>query len=174
MPPEFRRKNIRLHAENYKGPRGYFLTLCFHRRQAFGGSPEIARWLIEAIKKPAAGNGFLVPAYCVMPDHVHLLVQGTQAESDLLRIVNAYKQVTAHEFQQKKNLRLWQFKFYDHILRPRESGDAIAWYIWMNPVRKGLCRLPQEYPWSGSFTKHWADQLNAFQEIEWTPPWKKM
>ena len=34
---------------------------------------------------------------------------------------------------------LWQKKFYDYILRPEDSPEQVAWYIWLNSIRKGLC-----------------------------------
>jgi len=64
------------------------------------------------------------------------------------------------------------FSFYDHVLRPWEPVHSFLWYIWMNPVRKGLCKSPYEYPWSGSLTIDW--KRTASVEEQWTPPWKRV
>jgi hypothetical protein len=46
----------------------------------------------------------------------------------------------------------------------------VAWYIWLNPVRAGLCRSPREFPWCGSLT---GAGPHAVPPVEpWTPPWK--
>jgi hypothetical protein len=49
-------------------------------------------------------------------------------------------------------------------------GDVAA-YIWMNPVRKGLCQRPEDYPFLGTFTLPWPP--GKALQTAWTPPWKK-
>lgn len=82
----FQRKNIRLAAENYQGQRLYFVTLCFDQRKQFGKNSRVAEWLIENLRAEADTLGFFIHAYCVMPDHVHLLAAGRNEGSDLRRI----------------------------------------------------------------------------------------
>lgn len=106
-----------------------------------------------------------------MPDHVHLLAEGLDPESSLPDFIDDFKHKTAFEFQSAAGQRFWQSHFYDHILRKSDSQDSIAWYIWMNPVRKGLTVDPWEYRFSGSFTLNWRNKLRP-PEI-WTPPWNK-
>ena len=167
-----KRKNIRLAAENYRGRRLYFVTLCFHNRRRFGTNPRVARWIIARLRKHAATCEFFVHAYCVMPDHMHVLAGGAAETSNLVEFVEAFKQDTAVEFARKAHRRLWQFKYYDHILRGSDSADRVAWYIWLNPLRKGLCRAPTDYPFLGSFTELGARVLKGSTAAEWTPPWK--
>jgi len=42
----------------------------------------------------------------------------------------------------------------------------------LNPVRKGLCSTPGDYPFLGSFTELGARLLKGSAAAEWTPPWK--
>jgi REP element-mobilizing transposase RayT len=170
--PEFRRKHIRLPAQNYRGQRLYFVTLCFDRRRRFGANPRIAGWLISRLQKHAAACEFFLHAYCVMPDHMHALAEGGTSASNLVKFIEAFKQETAIEFARRTQRRLWQFKYYDHILRRRDSFEGVAWYIWLNPVRKALCRVPAEYPLQGSFTEFGATLLKGSVAAEWTPPWR--
>lgn len=170
--PEFLRKNIRLPAERYLGQQLYFVTLCFHRRRRLGANPRVPRWIVDELRNRAAACEFFVHAYCVMPDHVHVLVAGASEASDLLKFVMSFKQKTASEFVHATHRPLWQFKYYDHILRGRDSADRVAWYIWMNPVRKGLCPTPAAYPFLGSFTLVGERMLKGTAVAEWTPPWK--
>ena len=169
---EFLHKRIRLPAERYLGQQFYFVTLCFHRRRRLGADRRIARWLIDELRNHTAACEFFVHAYCVMPDHVHVLVAGASETSDLLKFVMSFKQKTASEFVHATHRPLWQFKYYDHILRGRDSADRVAWYIWMNPVRKGLCATPAAYPFLGSFTAIGGRMLKGVAAAEWTPPWK--
>jgi putative transposase len=168
----FERRNIRLSAGNYRGRRLYFVTLCFHNRRRLGANPRIARWIIARLRKHAAACEFFVHAYCVMPDHVHMLMVGASETSNMLKFVMSFKQETSLEFVRRTHRPLWQFKYYDHILRGRDSADRVAWYIWSNPVRKGLCDTPAAYPFLGSFTEAGARMLKASGVAEWTPPWK--
>src|ERR1700737_921611 len=80
----FRRKNIRLGAADYVGKRNYFLTLCFARRLRYGCDAGISRRLIEALPDLSERHRFAVHAYCIMPDHVHVLAEGLSEGSNLL------------------------------------------------------------------------------------------
>ena len=165
------RKRTRLAADQYRGRRVYFLTLCCARRRPVFRSPVRAGWFTERLAEVAEDLGFLVHAWCVMPDHVHLLVEGATAASDLLAFAKDLKQKTAYAAKRTSRLELWQPRFYDHILRPTDSLDRVAWYIWMNPVRKGLCAEPEQYPFSGSSTVEWKRKQRPIGE--WNPPWKQ-
>jgi len=166
------RKNIRLPAIFYRGRRLYFVTICFHHRRKFGANPRIAGWIIAKLQKHAAACEFFVHAYCVMPDHLHVLTAGAAYTSDMIKFVESFKQETGVQFMRRARRRLWQFKYYDHILRAEDSADGVAWYIWLNPVRQGMCRTPAEYPFLGSFTEIGAKLLRSSVTVEWTPPWK--
>ena len=172
MPPEFKRKNIRLPAEHYRGQRSYFITACFEKRRPYGARPAVARWLIASLRKHAVANGFLIHAYCLMPDHLHFLAEGANKNSDLLKFVTSFKKETGHQFEGREKQRLWQFKFFDHILRSRTNVEAVCWYIWLNPVRGGFCRAPGEHAFSGSFTQQGSKLLKAAPAAGWAPPWK--
>ena len=172
MPHNFKHKNIRLPAEQYRGQKSYFVTACFDRRRSYGTRPAVARWLTARLREHAVTKGFLIHAYCLMPDHLHFLAEGANRDSDLLDFVGSFKKETGFQFEGREKQRLWQFKFYDHILRSGAKAEAVCWYIWLNPVRGGLCRAPTEYAFSGSFTEQGANLLKSRPATGWTPPWK--
>jgi len=122
------------------------------------------------LSKSAAEQSFAIHAYCVMPDHVHLLVEGMIETCNLVRFVSSFKQQTGFSYEKKNGRQLWQPRYYDHILRKAVAADAVAWYIWLNPVRKGLCSVPQDYPLSGSLTLDWRSRCSSSHT--WLPPWK--
>jgi putative transposase len=167
----FRRKNIRLPSINYRGRSWFCITLCCEGRRPVFLDEEQARWVIDCLKRAAEKNQFAVHAFSVMPDHVHALVEGLASESDLLLFVRMLKQRTSVEYRKLIGRVLWQKKFYDHILRTRDSPEAVSWCIWMNPVQKGLSKSFEEYPFSGSFTRHWK---TASETQVWVPPWKNI
>ena len=80
----------------------------------------------------------------VMPDHLHALLVFGRGVS-IQGTVTAWKHYTAHALGIH-----WQRDFFEHRVRADESLMEKAHYIRMNPVRKGLCQLPAEWPhvWS--------------------------
>jgi putative transposase len=92
-------------------------------------------------------------AYCLMPNHVHLIAVPKQPDSLRRAIGEAHRRYT-----RRVNLRedwrghLWQERFASHPLSEHHLLAA-ARYIEMNPVRAGLTRDPWSYQWS-SATPH--------------------
>jgi putative transposase len=166
----FRRKKIRLPVTEYRGKQLYFVTLCCEARRPVFASQSAGNWLVKWLTRAAAQHDFAIHAYCVMPDHVHVLAEAMNDNCALARFVAALKQNTGFAYQQERGRRLWQPRYYDHVLRKPEDTEAVAWYIWLNPVRKGLCSAPQDYPLSGSLTLEWKQRCAP--EHAWSPPWK--
>jgi putative transposase len=166
------RKRIRLASGDYLGKRTYFVTICTHRRMRVFDDVRLGQWLVRRLRTISGRMNFLVHAYCVMPDHLHLLAAGAREDCDLIGFVSILKQRTGFAFTKRFGKELWQFKFYDHIVRSSERAEAVAWYIWGNPLRKGLCDAPQLYPLSGSFTRDWLSRCAPVES--WKPSWKRM
>lgn len=164
-----RRKTIRLPRANYVGLRAYFVTLCCESRREVFRDDSRTRGLIARLGDYASKHFFAIHAYCVMPNHLHILVEAREPTSDLLRFVNQLKQVTAYEEKKRSGNQLWQRYFYDHIIHSEDSMEAVAWYIWLNPVRKGLCAEPEDYPYTGSLTTDWKRKDRPASP--WQPPW---
>jgi len=68
-----------------------------------------------------------VLAYCFMPDHLHLLLEGKE-EDNLIRIMKMFKQISAYRYRQTSGEPLWQKGYYDHILR--RAGDLKVAPTW--------------------------------------------
>jgi putative transposase len=141
-----------LKAFDYVGPYAYFLTFCTnHRHLAF-----VQRDRVDLVKshilRAAADERFAITAYCYMPDHVHLLVEGTAEDSDLRRFIKLAKQLSGFHYQQAFGRKLWQRYGFEHVLRGSESSLSVARYIIENPLRAGLARSVYEYPFVGSET----------------------
>ena len=164
------RKEIRLSRDEYVGKRIYFVTICAERRRSIFLDSARAKIAIDELRKVADRMNVLVHAFCVMPDHVHLLVEGKTAHSDIVKFVGQWKQSTGYVFRHELPHRFWQRRFYDHVLRKAEDSESVAWYIWMNPVRKGIVAIPHAYPFSGSFTVEWPREVPV--DETWAPPWK--
>lgn len=171
--PDFRRKNIRLARTRYTGRQWYFVTLVAEGRLPRFTSPGLLTETLALMMGRAESSCFAIQAYCFMPDHLHILTNGTHDDSNLLRFVGGFKQRCAYAFKQQTGHRLWQKKYYDHIVRSDERWESVACYIWMNPVRKKLCKRPEDWTRSGSATVDWR-RLMTLGLDPWVPPWKKV
>lgn len=79
--------------------------------------------------------------FLLMPDHVHALLS-FHPERRLSRVVGDWK-----KWNTQKCGLLWQDNFFDHRLRRGESIEEKSTYIRKNPVVKGLCSSPDQWPW---------------------------
>jgi putative transposase len=164
------RENLRLARHEYLGRRIYFVTICTEGRRSIFQDANRATAAIATLRKVSETMNFLVHAFCLVPDHAHILPEGKTPESDLVKFVAQWKQSTGYEFRRELPRRFWQRRFYDHVLRRAEDSDAVAWCIWMNPVRAGIVAEASVYPYSGSFTVEWPKARPAVSA--WVPPRK--
>ncbi len=145
------KKRIRLKNFSYKGTYRYFITICTHNKEYVFINPDIVNWLVSDLKALSEKSGFAVWAYCVMPEHLHLLIEGIDDKADMRGFISLFKQKTGYEYKRRYRKRLWQINYYEHILRRNEDTMEIAYYIFNNPVRKGIVGDFREYPCLGSF-----------------------
>lgn len=152
----------------YVGPRRYFLTFCTDRRARHFLDADVVGLALAQFLRVGHAEGFTLLAYCFMPDHVHVLVEGTTADSHLRRFIKLSKQCSGHAFGRAKGgRRLWQPFAFEHTLRYDADVPRVVRYILENPVRAGLVTSPQDYPFAGSGTYQMAETLDA---AAWQPP----
>ena len=156
---------------DYRGPRRYFITVCTASRLPWFADPSVAQELTVQISPIFEARGFAVLVYCVMPDHVHLLLEGTSEDADLVGTVHAWKQSTAFAWKRRTGTRLWQKGFHDRVLRDVDDSRAVVRYVLENPVRARLVRVVSDYPWIGS-SRFTLEELLAHAG-EWRPSWSR-
>jgi len=89
-------------------------------------------------------------AWCLMPNHVHLIAVPTTAEGLARAIGEAHRRYTRRiNFREQWRGHLWQERFASFPMDERYLL-ATARYIEMNPVAANLVRDPGEYPWSSA------------------------
>ncbi len=92
-------------------------------------------------------------AAVVMPDHIHLLFTPLRDQEtrsyNLAVVAQAIKGSSAHSINKLlgRSGPVWQEEYFDHVVRSYESLCEKVEYIRQNPVRRGLARTPEEYPW---------------------------
>jgi putative transposase len=106
--------------------------------------------VLSQLLRTTASLGFAITAYCFMPDHLHMLLEGLAINSDLKAFINKAKQWSGYHFKQQTGRRLWQRYGYERVLRDDESTFAVVRYIIENPLRAKLTNDIASYPLWGS------------------------
>ena len=85
-----------------------------------------------------------------MPDHLHLLAEGTAETSDFRAFMKNLRKRTTLTHSKLAGSALWQDGFFERVLRSDEATEKVIDYIRLNPVRAGLVERVEEYPYTWS------------------------
>ena len=114
-------------------------------------------------------------AYCLMPNHVHLVAVPETAEGLSRAIGQAHRQhalrVNAREGWSG---HLWQERFASFVMDESYLLAAVR-YVELNPVRAGLTSFAEDYPWSSARAHlHQADDIlvNTAPMLERVDDWQ--
>jgi putative DNA methylase len=108
------------------------------------------------------GERFLLDAYVIMPDHVHMLMRPLTGWS-LALILQGIKGFTAREINKALNRRgrVWQTESFDHLIRNETDWFDKFDYIHNNPVKSDLVSKPQDYAFSSLVTLYSVGRLSS-------------
>lgn len=108
------------------------------------------RMYLRLLARHSAKHQLDLLGFCLMPDHVHLIVIPRQAGSLSKALAHAHAAYTV--FVNRVIVRtghLWQNRFRSCPLDSSHAWSALR-YVEMNPVRAGLVDDPLKYPWSSA------------------------
>ena len=89
-------------------------------------------------------------AYCLMPNHIHLIAVPETKDGLNLAIGEAHRRYSRRiNFREGWRGHLWQGRFSSFILDDRYLL-ACTKYVELNPVRAGLVKKPEDWPWSST------------------------
>jgi REP element-mobilizing transposase RayT len=90
-------------------------------------------------------------AYVVMPDHLHWLFS-LEKDEPLGQLIQQIKGCTSRRINARCNSsgHIWQAGYHDRAIRKHEDLEPIANYVLLNPVRAGLVKQPEDYPYKYS------------------------
>ena len=112
--------------------------------------PDIAQIVVGSIHKGASLGHYELGAYVVMANHVHLLIRPLVAPDRLLKSLKGATAREANRLLARTGEPFWQKESYDHCVRNQIEFEKIRTYIETNPVKAGLVRNPEDYPWSSA------------------------
>jgi REP element-mobilizing transposase RayT len=111
--------------------------------------PAIAGLVVDAVEQGSLSS-YLLHAWVVMPNHVHLLITPHSGVPKLLQKLKGSTARAANKLLGQTGRPFWQEESYDHLVRNSDEFARIENYIVQNPVQAGLARTAEEYLWSSA------------------------
>ncbi len=142
----------------------HFVTFSCHDRRPYLGTPK-ARGLFEhALERMRVRYDYVVVAYVVMPEHVHLLLSEPR-KGNLAKAIQAIKLSVS---VRRKERPFWLPRYHDFNVFTEKKTIEKRRYTHRNPVARGLVQKPDEWVWS-SFRHWWSGERGAVEiESPWT------
>ena len=132
------------------------------RMQTFFGEDDYAAYL-SLVGQWCRREDVRVWAYCLMPNHVHLIVVPSTPEGLARALGEAHRRYTRRvNFREGWRGYLWQGRFSSVVMDEPHLLNATA-YVERNPVRARLAHRPEQWPWS-SAGAHVTGQGDALAE----------
>lgn len=111
------------------------------RTQSLIIRPSRGHALLDSVAHYHRQRSWYCHLFLLMADHTHALL-GFPPDRAMSQVIGAWK--TWHA---RNNGLKWQTNFFDHRIRGEAEFQLKAAYIRRNPVVKGLCRQPEDWPW---------------------------
>ena len=127
-------------------------TNCYHimlrgvNRSEIFFDDQDRRYFLKLLKHYAEKTNTLILTYCLMHNHVHLLLQ-TETPGDLIkRITSGYVYYINHKYDRVGHL--FQARFKSEPVEDEQYLLTVFRYILKNPQKAGICTV-DKYRWSG-------------------------
>jgi len=110
---------------------------------------------------------FDMMAWVILPDHFHVLID--PGHHDLSGLMKKVKLMFSGKYRTRHGLtggRVWQYRFWDHIIRNQEDMNRHIDYIHYNPVKHNIVSRPFDYIYSsfkdyieeGFYSRDWGNK----------------
>ena len=124
-----------------------YVTLCVVNRRPLLARPDIVALLQDCWRK---ANHWLVGRYVIMPDHLHLFCAPTKLPiTPLKQWVRFWRAEATRHWPRPHEKPIWQRDFFDRQLRHGESYHQKWLYLWENPIKDGLVKRAEDWPYQG-------------------------
>ncbi len=113
-------------------------------------NPPIAE-IVKATLMAEDGKSCRLIAWVIMPNHVHVLLTPLKGFS-LSQTMQSIKSVSGHKINKVlgRTGSVWQPDYFDRYIRDADHFARALTYIENNPVKAGLCSIPQEWEFSSA------------------------
>ena len=123
------------------------LTICVNHRAKVFANPALAEATVRIVNEIGEEHRTPIHACCVMPDHVHVVVEPMRVE--LGQWVSRFKNEVQREARRLEHpTKFWQRSFWQRRVRSERDLAVKIAYVLDNPVRAGLVGDWRDYPFS--------------------------
>lgn len=121
-----------------------------NRERVFIDSADYEKYLFF-LWKYSEEKEAAVLAYCLMPNHIHLLVTPFKEET-LAKMMQGITLRYSKYFNREKGRtgRLWECRYHSTVIDGENYLWTVSKYIENNPVRAGMVKRPEDYPYSSA------------------------
>jgi putative transposase len=127
----------------------YFVTTCTADRRHILAVEAIHESFVRFAEE-GSEHGAWIGTYVLMPDHVHAFIAIDDQKLSLSQWMKSLKNALSKTMRSKSVLAPhWQKTFFDHMLRSAESYTQKWHYVRENPVRAGLVKRWEDWPFQG-------------------------
>ena len=148
----------------------YFIANVTYDRQPF--LVQDAGLLLDSIESVRAKQSFDLHAWVILPDHFHFVID--PVDWDISKAMQSIKMSFGARYRKQLGVdagRMWQNRFWDHIIRDQDDYNRHVDYVHYNPVKHGLVRSPFDWKWTslhdyyreGLYRRDWGSK-----EIDWS------
>ncbi len=153
---------------NYVPGGTYFFTLVTYHRRKYFDTPKKLNLLNGTIRQVQSNKLFDLLAYCLLPDHIHLLIELPEEDSNFSIRLREIKRLTTLWMKRDASGnvdRIWQDKFWEHTIRDEKDLLRHFDYIHYNPVKHNLTESFDGWKWS-SFRDYFEGNVKDFEMID--------
>jgi putative transposase len=121
-----------------------------NRERVFRDSKDYDKYL-SFLSKYSEEKEAPILAYCLMPNHVHLLVRPSDDEG-LAKMMQGVTLCYSKYFngENGRTGRLWECRYHSTVIDADNYLWTVSKYIEENPVRAGIVKKPEDYPYSSA------------------------
>ncbi len=121
-----------------------------NRRQKTFFCADDYQYYLELMARATRASGTEVWAYCLMPNHIHMIMVPTAEDGLRASLGEAHRRYTRQvNFRENWRGHLWQERFHSFPMDENYLLAAVR-YVELNPVKAKLCRLAQDWRWSSA------------------------
>lgn len=130
----------------------YFVAFDEYMDKYEGGKHYLSIYDIAEINKQALhyfdSKYYQLICFCIMSNHIHLVIKLTEGAPDLSKIMHSIKRHTARQSNiiLKREGAFWMQESYDHLIRNGNELRHIVNYVLNNPVKAGLTKDWETWP----------------------------
>lgn len=143
----------------------HHIILRGNNRSAVFYDDKDRRFFLACLKEAKEKTNSKIYAYCLMTNHVHLLVEPSTKEglAEMMQSLGR-KYVQYINQTHKRTGTLWEGRFKSSVISKDEYFLACCRYIELNPLRAKIAQNPADYPWSSFKLKTEGKNNNILDE----------